>query len=293
MLFQDIPPADTVRGAILLRATVPAIEGRVTQVRHDLTELVRARTEMAQRREDLSRAVAALNLDRVRLDDLMAQKTALRTATEKDRRAAEARVRALAREAKDLRDLVGRIDADRKRAKVTAPPPQKTVPPANAAPAAAPSAPPSSAAFPRRFSKARGLVPYPVAGRVIGSYGERLASGLARKGLSLEARFGAQVIAPFEGTVVFAGPFRGYGHLLIIEHGEGYHTLLAGMARIDVELGQTVLAGEPIGIMAPAPAGEAGSSGAARPLLYVELRRDSQPIDPKPWLQARKENASG
>jgi len=76
--------------------------------------------------------------------------------------------------------------------------------------------------------------------------------------------------------VMFRGPFRGYGEILIIEHGGGYHTLLAGLARTDVALGQWLLAGEPVGIMGPA------SNGS--PELYFELRHDGQPIDPSPWL---------
>jgi murein hydrolase activator len=83
--------------------------------------------------------------------------------------------------------------------------------------------------------------------------------------------------------VVFAGPFRGYGQLLIIEHSEGYHSLMAGMGRIDTSVGARVLAGEPIGAMA-----EDGT-----PSLYVELRRDGQPINPLPWLADRKPQAGG
>ena len=91
------------------------------------------------------------------------------------------------------------------------------------------------------------------------------------------------MVAPFDGTVAFAGPFRGYGQLLIIEHSEGYHTLLAGMGRIDTVVGSRVLAGEPVGVM--------DNEGA--PSLYVELRRDGQPINPLPWLADRAGKSSG
>ena len=99
------------------------------------------------------------------------------------------------------------------------------------------------------------------------------------KGLTIAARPGATVVSPFDGTVIaFAGPFRGYGELLIIEHTEGYHTLLAGLGRIDGTVGQRVLAGEPVGLM--------GDEKAAA--LYVELRRDGQPINPLPWLAPQR-----
>ena len=84
--------------------------------------------------------------------------------------------------------------------------------------------------------------------------------------------------------MVFAGPFKGYGQLLIIDHGEGYHSLLAGLDRIDAQLGNPVLAGEPVGTMSDT--GEA-------PVLYVEFRRNNEPVNPLPWLAARKGNIRG
>jgi septal ring factor EnvC (AmiA/AmiB activator) len=103
---------------------------------------------------------------------------------------------------------------------------------------------------------------------------------MTRKGLVIETRGSAQVVAPYGGKVVFAGDFRGYGQLLIIDHGDGYHTLLSGMKRIDGVMGQYLRLGEPIGIM--------GNPGANRPKLYVELRRNNQPINPEPWLIRKK-----
>ncbi len=93
------------------------------------------------------------------------------------------------------------------------------------------------------------------------------------------------MVSPHEGRVVFAGPFRRYGQLLIIEHGEGYYSLLAGLARIDGVIGQWILGGEPVGIM--------GRPGNGNPALYMELRRNGQPINPLPWLAARKGKVSG
>ena len=135
------------------------------------------------------------------------------------------------------------------------------------------------------ISKARGRMPYPVVGRVVGRYGQTMATGLKRKGIAVETRAGAQVVAPFDGEVVFAGPFRGYGQLLIIDHGEGYHSLLAGMAGIDSVIGQWLVAGEPVGLM--------GRPANGNPALYVELRKDGQPINPQPWLAARNSKVNG
>jgi septal ring factor EnvC (AmiA/AmiB activator) len=139
----------------------------------------------------------------------------------------------------------------------------------------------------RSFAKARGTLPFPVMGRLSSKYGEARQvageAGLMAKGITITSRPGAQVVAPFDGIIAFSGPFRGYGQLLIIEHSEGYHTLLAGMGHIDARVGQRVLAGEPVGIME--------NDGA--PALYVELRRDGQPINPLPWLADRAGKNSG
>lgn len=137
----------------------------------------------------------------------------------------------------------------------------------------------------RPFSRAQGEMPFPARGRVVVRFGQTDESQSLSKGISIETRADAQVIAPYNGQVVFAGPFRGYGLLLIIEHGEGYHTLLAGMARIDATVGQHLTTGEPVGVM--------GQQGEGKPFLYVELRHNGQPVNPLPWLTARKAKVSG
>ena len=118
-----------------------------------------------------------------------------------------------------------------------------------------------------------------------GKYDGRVSKGQRRKGLTIETQPGAQVVAPFNGQIVFSGPFRGYGHLLIIEHGEGYHSLLAGMALVEGAVGQWLLAGEPVGLMARSQTG--------KPSLYMELRRNGQAVNPNPWLATEKGKING
>ncbi|MDA8232510.1 MAG: peptidoglycan DD-metalloendopeptidase family protein [Magnetospirillum sp.] len=139
-------------------------------------------------------------------------------------------------------------------------------------------------AMDKPFSLARGRLAFPARGKVVGRFGQASEIGHVAKGITIQTRRDAQVIAPYDGQVVFAGPFRGYGLLLIIEHGEGYHTLLAGMARIDVAVGQRLVAGEPVGVM---------GRDDVRPALYVELRHDGQPVNPLPWLSAQKSKVRG
>jgi len=129
-----------------------------------------------------------------------------------------------------------------------------------------------------------GRMVLPAAGEMVIGFGGTGASGESSKGITLATRPGAEVVAPFDGRVVFAGAFRGYGRILIIRHGDGYHSLVAGLDRIDSSVGQWLTAGEPIGRM---------SAGEARPRLYLELRHDGQPINPLPWLATRDAKVKG
>ena len=116
-------------------------------------------------------------------------------------------------------------------------------------------------------------------------FGQTDEFGLAVRGLQIQASTGAQVVAPYDGQIVFAGPFRSYGQILIIRHSGGYHSLVAGLTRIYVVNKQGVLAGEPVGVM--------GGRTAARPRLYLEIRRQGRPINPLPWLAADKRKVNG
>lgn len=136
------------------------------------------------------------------------------------------------------------------------------------------------------FGRAKGLVLMPAQGRRVLSFGDKTQYGGQSKGLVLETRHGAQVTSPCDGWIVFAGEFRTFGQLLIINAGDGYHILLAGLSQIDVQLGQFVLTGEPVGQMAAAPKAQKSNTQGNAPVLYIEFRKDSKPIDPEPWWAA-------
>ncbi|WP_052584222.1 murein hydrolase activator EnvC family protein [Azospirillum baldaniorum] len=123
----------------------------------------------------------------------------------------------------------------------------------------------------------------PVGGRVTVRYGEADRYGATSRGVTIQARAGSTVVSPQAGTIVFAGPFRGYGQILIVEHSHGYHSLIAGFGRIDTAVGRRVATGEPIGLM-PAD----GS-----PDLYFELRRHGQPINPQRGFGAPEGKGQG
>ena len=127
----------------------------------------------------------------------------------------------------------------------------------------------------------------PVAGQIIARFGQ--GEGVMSRGLVYAAVAGADVFAPFDGKIAYAGPFRGYGKVALIDHGRGYHTLLTGLDRIDVTVGDWVLGGEPLGALGQGVSRKAGrrGSGAGAPKLYVELRKNGEPVDPGPWFVRR------
>lgn len=115
----------------------------------------------------------------------------------------------------------------------------------------------------------------PVAGRLVAGFGEA-APGLPRsRGVTLATRPGAQTVAPAPGRVVFAGPYQGYGQIVVIEHAGGWTSLITGMLQLDTRVGAQLVAGSPLGI-----------AGTGRPLVMLELRRDGEPVNPLEFVRA-------
>lgn len=108
----------------------------------------------------------------------------------------------------------------------------------------------------------------PVSGRLVSGFGERADVGLTT-GITLVASSGAQVVSPADGRVAFAGAYRGYGRIVIVEHPGGWTTLVTNLGRIGATVGEQVVQGSPL-----------GNAGPGRPVLTVELRRDGTPVNP-------------
>ena len=284
VVVQPLKPADLVRTAILLQSTVPRLQDQASRIRDDLLALNETRDHILESRRRLEDARKEIDVQRSKLASLQLEKSRERDEIASARRAEAKRLAALTAKVTDLRDLFGRLEADRERAPAAAPlsKPRENpgIPVKNDTGRPAAAGPAETGLGSRRpISRAKGRLPLPVVGRVKGRYGEMIRPGITRKGIEIETAAEAQVVAPYDGKVVFAGNFRGYGQLLIIEHSEGYHSLLAGMTRIDGTPGQWLLAGEPVGVMGPA--------AQEKPSLYVEFRRKGRPINPLPWLVAQ------
>ena len=284
VVVQPLKPADLVRTAILLQSTVPRLQNQASRIRDDLLALNETRDHILESRRRLEDARKEIDMQRGKLASLQLEKSRERDEIASARRAEAKRLAALTAKVTDLRDLFRTLEADRERALTATPQSNLQAKPGISAKKdagrAAAARPAETALGSRRpISRAKGRLPLPVVGRVKGRYGEVIRPGITRKGIEIETAAKAQVVAPYDGKVVFAGNFRGYGQLLIIEHSEGYHSLLAGMTRINGTPGQWLLAGEPVGVMGPA--------AQEKPSLYVEFRRKGRPINPLPWLVAQ------
>jgi murein hydrolase activator len=306
-------PVDAMRSAILMGAAVPPLEAEARRLGREVAELaeLRRETEAAEARHRAERL--DLDKEQTRLQALIARKAVLQQEAQQGAADSGQRLAALAAQASDLQQLIERLDAERKARDAEAqrkreqqqreaeaerraaerlmqeqqqqkPPPEQH---GESVVVAAPPPPipdPGKPAHLRPFAQARGAMLVPASGRLVRRFGENDELGVAAKGLTFETREGAQVVAPYDGRILFAGPFKGYGQILIIEHSDGYHSLLAGLDRVEGTVGQWVVAGEPVGTM---PRGE------QTPHLYLELRHDGQPINPMPWLATRDEKVSG
>jgi septal ring factor EnvC (AmiA/AmiB activator) len=290
MLVTPEDALQSVRSAILFGAVLPDMRHEVETLATDLTMLTAVRKEIGTERVALEMNRAALEKDHARLTALTAARQKQQTDIEKTLLTERERAAQLARQSEDVQALIGKLEqgldrasrAARVAARSSA---EKKV--AESRPRLAALKDPGRLAPAIPFARAKGTLPLPVNGVRIREFGRDDGVGGQQKGLSIAARPGAQITAPCDGWVVYAGPFRNYGQLLILNAGDGYHVLLAGMERISVDLGQFVVTGEPVAMMGgrvKTPA--AIATGSGQPVLYVEFRKDGTPVDSGPWWAA-------
>jgi septal ring factor EnvC (AmiA/AmiB activator) len=279
---------DTARTGMLLDRVIPALSTRARELGQKVAAIKALREDIEMQRVSLASDSKALKNKRDELDDLLARKAEERERTLAEAKNTDKHMAKLAAEATDLKSLMDTLE---KQEKAQAAIDRAAREAAERAGRPKPEVNQDMAALIERpFSTVRGTLPLPAKGKIVTLYGQHDGNGLPEKGVVIATRDHAEVVAPYDGRIVFAGRFRHYGQLLIISHGEGYHTLLAGMSRIDGVVGQWVLAGEPVGQM-----GNGSSDGlpGSRPRLYVELRKKGEPINPLPWLAASERKVSG
>ncbi len=295
---------NTARSSDLLGAVLPALQDQATEIRKEIRALGVVRTELEAERLELGQELNRLNAERENMDRLMAERRDQQKSLESASKAEQKRLLEMAGRARDISALIEELEREAEERRQEAEERQRAAEEAaqrlaqrpeeggnspKPVPARRPddrlaSLPPSTS-----LENSLGQLPLPVRGNLVRKFGENDDTGFGSKGIQIEARPNAQVISPTDGRIVFAGPFRGYGRLIIIAHGKDYHTLLAGVGRIDGVVGQWVLAGEPVGQMGSTidTTGQAGSK------LYVEIRKQGKPINPLPYLASGLGKVSG
>jgi septal ring factor EnvC (AmiA/AmiB activator) len=273
----------SVRTAMVLGAVLPEMRHEVEALANDLSELVAVRKKIDAEQTQLKAEVASLDGERARVTALVEERQKQLAEREKALDAERARAGNLARDVDNLKDLIAKLEQGLDPATREV----REAARSDSRPALSAFRDPGRLAPAVAFASLRGQVPIPVNGVKLKEFGAPDGSGGAEKGLSIATRAGAQVTAPADAWVVYAGPFRSYGQLLILNVGGGYHVLLAGMERISVELGQFVLTGEPVAVMGSGSHIAAIlATGSSQPVLYVEFRKDGVPVDPGPWWAA-------
>lgn len=294
----DPPPAilvkphdmsEAVRAATVLGAAIPELKSETDAMRADIARLAETRASIARERDDLKQRSATLALDKIRLAALIEARQKSILSAEDALGSQQQRATDLARQASSLKDLIAKLDSEnaaRKAAAVAA----RAADAATAAEIetraeAARPGDPTRLKPEIAFADLKGRLPLPAVGAILKTFGSSDGLGGTEHGVSLATPAGATVSAPADGAVLFSGPYRTYGQLLIMDAGGAYYILLAGMDRINVSPGEFVLAGEPVGVMGDGSARMAAAAavGAARPVLYIEIRKDGTAVDPGSW----------
>ena len=249
--------AEAARAAILMGEVAPILEARAREAAQAIAALRNLRQTILLQNDRYRAANANLQSARQTIGVLIQQRRAVQARMLRDAQTERGRIAEIVRRAGDLRDLVTRLGGT--------------------LPGVGDNQSQKGPAFATGFELARGQVNYPAVGQIVISYGARLEEGGRSEGVTIRTRRAAQVVSPYDGEIEFAGPFRSYGRVLIINVGSGYHVVLAGLATTFAEAGQEVLAGEPLGEMA--------TDSRIVPDLYMEVRQASEPLNPALWLK--------
>ncbi|MHA7774607.1 murein hydrolase activator EnvC family protein [Roseibium sp. M-1] len=296
-----VRPSDAlsaVRSAILLNAVMPELKVETEALAADLEELQRLKTVIAEEKNRLRGDAMRLAEEKSRLELLLSAKRQEHQKSVKDLQDEKDRAEELASKAGSLQELIATLEAEIDSARDAAEKSRQASLDARKNPSRKfdPFSDPGRLAPAITFEEAKGQLPQPVAGTLLKDFGQDDEFGSVTEGQSIATRPGSNVTSPADGWVVYSGPFRSFGQLLILNTGDGYHVLLAGMDRIDAELGQFVLTGEPVGVMGATQWASASTFGlgSTQPILYVEFRKDGRAVDPTPWwARTEEEKARG
>jgi septal ring factor EnvC (AmiA/AmiB activator) len=251
LIFSPQNPIESAQGALIMARVVPTIQTRAQGLKNQIEQAQKIAYNLAHTRSQLQSNAKQLFSRKAELESLSLQKNKIFERTTQDLKDQQSEIRQIAAQAQDIRDLMKRLSDNQSR-RQKKPKPEKT-----------------TAAW-----KGNGALILPVQGTILTGYEEPDDLGAPSKGLKISASSGAVAVAPMAGTVRFAGPFLNYGLMVIVEHANGYHSLIAGLEKIDTVVGQNVNGGEPLGFLRVAGSDNLG------PNAYFELRHNGKPVNP-------------
>lgn len=247
MLVQPHSSLDSLHSSMLMRRTLPFYAEKAQALSADLNALADTRTEILDKRAAIMDAQKNFSAKQDELNILLSERKNWLKATQDQRAELAGQIDALSAQAKNLQELMEKVALSAPKAK-------------------------TGAKHSGKF-----VFVAPSKGRVLYAFGARDDVGADSRGLTLKTKAGEMIVAPADGMVVFAGPFKGYGNILILRHGDDYHSFIAGFGKIDVAVGQDVNGGEPLG--------RAATDLGPAPQLYYELRAKGVPVDPLRYIK--------
>ncbi|HVW93173.1 MAG TPA: peptidoglycan DD-metalloendopeptidase family protein [Devosia sp.] len=286
-----VDPSDALgsaRSALLISAILPQLRAKADQVVADLKHLQDIRAESLKQQDELQANFGVLQEEQLRIATLIAARKRSLADANAQLDAAQKEAEDMGAKADSLKSLVAELTA---KAKAVSDAAAATTNTGAALPQATPEEIRTALANTSRtapaipFATARGYLTAPASGTDVEDFGADDGEGGLAKGVSYSTKPGAQVVAPADGWVVYKGPYLNYGQIVILNPGDGYTILLAGLETVTVDVGQFLLEGQPLGTMGSRTIGRmvATGAGVSQPTLYIELRKNDQPVDPAGW----------
>lgn len=288
----------SVRSAILLGAVVPGMRHQTESLMADLETLGTLRNDILAEKDKLTADMANRLEEERRMDLLIARNQALSEESAEALAAERKKAEALATRANNMDELISTLEreiasvrqaaeSERQASAARAQLPEAERKKADALALANPDENRMAPAV--AFSALKSQLRLPVSGDILRRFGDDDGTGHPARGLTVATEAGALVTAPADGHVVFAGQFRSYGQMIILNTGDGYHVLLTGMDAVKTAPGKFVLAGEPLATMGEKRVASATALALEtdRPTLYIEFRKDGKPVDSQSWWTAK------
>lgn len=247
-------PIDAERASMVMKSIMPRLQQQSALLKSQLVEIKKIENAITNQRKIQTEETSKLDKEQDDLAVLLQQRQKLYKSTESQRLEQEREVASLTQKSKNIEDLLQRLKSNSKK---------------------------NARSDNNNTGSDASLLAHmllPVHGKVYIAFGQRDGLGAPSKGITFSTRPGASVVTPLAGTVKFAGPFQKYKQILIVEHKGGYHSLIAGLARIDTVVGASLAAGEPVGI----------ADSSSSPRVYYELRYNGKPINPQRSLLAQR-----